>query len=705
MSPVLRWPLRGPLPFSVFGLLLATQTVQGEDSADRLLASLYGDEQLVQLATGRAKPLHLAPAVATVINAADIAAMGARDLNDVLQSVPGLHVSVSNSANAPRFLIRGIATQFNPQTLILINGVPINDVFAGNRSQFWGGMPVRAISRIEIMRSPGSALYGADAFAGAVNIITKSPAELEPGAGMAVGSYNSREVWWQWHDEGATPEWGLSLEWQKTDGHDPWVEFDAQTALDNLNRAPRASLAPGRADLARELTELRADWQPQNTALGHWRFGVQDRRRVATGMGTAEALRSSGEAGSRRYLLDGQFDFVHANAWSTQAQLSYYWMDMRFTENNMLLPPGGGLGAFPQGMYGNPEIEAQHTRIDARHRYEGLNTHVLTLGWGWHENAITETRERKNFDGLLRPLPAIIDACPGPYCYLSPERRDAAHLLVQDEWQVLPDVELTLGVRRDDYSDFGGTTNPRFAAVWAARHDLTLKLLAGRAFRAPTFTELYGINNPQSLGTPDLQPERIETRELVFDWQMSFAWRFTLNLFSLRINDAINYVPDNAALYRARNIGEQDGDGAEFEWQYRSGDWRWLGHASVQDLHDARTGSAPNTAAPEQKIYQRLEWRADDAHRFSVQWYWVGERPRSLGDPRPDLDGYQQWDLVWRWQPVSAGWNARLLLSNAFDEDIREPSSGPRVAGRTPNLPFDRPMPGRQIDLALELRF
>ena len=63
-------------------------------------------------------------------------------------------------------VFRGVHTGFNPQVLMLINNIPITNLFHGDRNLVWGGMPVEAISRIEIIRGPGSALYGADAFAG-----------------------------------------------------------------------------------------------------------------------------------------------------------------------------------------------------------------------------------------------------------------------------------------------------------------------------------------------------------------------------------------------------------------------------------------------------------------------------------------------------------------------------------------------------------
>ncbi|MGH8806330.1 MAG: TonB-dependent receptor plug domain-containing protein, partial [Noviherbaspirillum sp.] len=142
------------------------------------LALVYGDKSTISIATGSQQSLRRAPAVATIITAEDIATMGARDLDDVLESVPGIHVSRNSIAYASLFVIRGIFSANNSQVLLLQNGVPMTTMFTGGKGGVWGGYPVDHIARIEIIRGPGSALYGADAYAGVINIITKTAADV-----------------------------------------------------------------------------------------------------------------------------------------------------------------------------------------------------------------------------------------------------------------------------------------------------------------------------------------------------------------------------------------------------------------------------------------------------------------------------------------------------------------------------------------------
>ena len=160
------------------GLAAIYSAAQDELNSDVDFAGFYGDEDFVSIATGAVQPIAKAPAVASVITAQQIRNIGARDIDQVLETVPGLHISRSVIYN-PLYIFRGINADFNPQVLMLINGIPLTNLFQGDRNLVWGGMPVEAIERIEVIRGPGSALYGADAFAGVINIVTKGPEEIE----------------------------------------------------------------------------------------------------------------------------------------------------------------------------------------------------------------------------------------------------------------------------------------------------------------------------------------------------------------------------------------------------------------------------------------------------------------------------------------------------------------------------------------------
>jgi len=225
------------------GWLLTPALVQAQTDEEEL-ALVYGDQRNVSIATGAKQPLRRAPAVATVITAEAIAAMGATDLDEVLETVAGLHVARSANIYSPLYVIRVIYSQFTPQTLVLQNGVPMTTMFVGNKGNVWSGYPVDHIARIEVIRGPGSALYGADAFSGLINIITKTAADT-PGTQVGVrgGSFKTWDSWVQHGGKLGPVDVAAYLRVGSTDGFKSIITRDAGQ--------PAVTLAPGPVNTGR----------------------------------------------------------------------------------------------------------------------------------------------------------------------------------------------------------------------------------------------------------------------------------------------------------------------------------------------------------------------------------------------------------------------------------------------------------------------
>ena len=142
--------IRYPTCFLCLAVVFSVEVYAQGFEEEAGLARAFGDEEFISLATGSRQLIAKAPAVATVITAGEIKAIGATDIDQVLETVPGLHVSVSPRAYNPLFIIRGAVSDSNPQVLVLVNDIPITNVYSGDRSQVWGGMSVNDIARIHV---------------------------------------------------------------------------------------------------------------------------------------------------------------------------------------------------------------------------------------------------------------------------------------------------------------------------------------------------------------------------------------------------------------------------------------------------------------------------------------------------------------------------------------------------------------------------
>lgn len=684
------------LPLTLMAAAIGARAADDDD-----LALAYGDAATVSVASGYKQPLRRAPAVATVITAEDIRAMGASDLSQVLERVPGLHVSRSFYMQDPLYQLRGIQSDFSQQMLILIDGVRRQSPLNGGPEEIWISLPVEQIARIEVIRGPGSALYGADAFSGVIAISTWRGSERSGTQWqLQGGSYGQRATAVQHGGHADDWQWFAHLYLGRTDGQNEVLAADGQSGLDALF-GTRASLAPGPLHMPHRDLDigLNLGWQAWNLNAS-----VKQRRDVGSGSGLAQTLSDRDDVDSRFSVLSLSYERAQwLPYWGLKSQLSLTHSEIDSVVQ--LFPPGAFGGAFPQGMLGAPGRSARVLAFETVASYQGLRHHHLRLGLGLQHSDVYAVRERKNFNfvavpglGYLpMPLGALSDV-PSAQRYIEPRQRDLHYLLAQDEWQIGKDWALTLGLRHDRYSDFGATTNPRAALVWSARHDLTLKLLHGRAFRAPSFTELYTVNNPVALGDPSNRPERLNNTEVVLDWQPSATLQAGMNLFRYRWRNSLRLLANADSTATNRNGGGQKAHGmeAELRWQARAG-LRVDASLAWQRATDTLSQSAV-AQAPRRVLKLGLDTRLGAAWHLHAQALQVAERPRALGDARTPVKDLALLDLSLHWRrQAEQGWQARLSLNNALDADAREPSPAPG------SIPNDFPLPRRTV--ALELRY
>ena len=707
------------LPWLPFQAGMANELSEDEQA----LLQMYGSQEMVSIATGSQQPLGKAPAVASVITAEDIKAMGATDLDEALETVAGLHVARSKDAYNPIYSFRGISSEYNPQVLVLINGIPITNAYIGNRHNVWGGMPVQAVSSIEVVRGPGSAVYGADAFAGVINIITKTRQDINgTEVGGRIGSFDTYDGWALHGGEWAGFDVAVMVEYHDTQGQKSIIDADAQTRFDKLF-GTHASLAPGSVNLQRRNVDARLD-----VSREHWRFrgGLQSRGNMGISPGSAQTLDPNGRYASDRWNADLSYDNPDfAKDWDVKAQLSYFETTQEPETYPTFFPPGaklpidsttgqignGPLVTFPQGFIGAPEVYERHARFNTSAFYTGFDRHTLRAGAGFNYSSLYKVVTHKN-SGInpttgtpnpLLPNFSVIEVTDGPYIFIHPVDRKNVFAFLQDEWKFVKDWALTVGVRYDNYSDFGNTVNPRTALVWETRYDLTTKLMYGSAFRAPSFQELYSINNPVNRGNPGLKPETMDTLELAFDYHPNDKLRLGLNIFNYWWKDIIRFVPDTGApTVTAQNTGQQTGYGSELEAEWKAsdtlklvGNYSW--QQSTDDTFDHSAGNSPR-----HQVYVRANWEFLPEWHFSPQIKWIVGRDRVFGDHRPSIDDYALTDLTLRRQHLADQWEVAFSVRNLFDVDAREPS----LAGNpSASIPNDLPLAGRSFFGEIRFRY
>ncbi|MCW8853976.1 MAG: TonB-dependent receptor [Gammaproteobacteria bacterium] len=677
-------------------LLYSSQALSYTASESETLGLVYGNEQMVSIATGGEQLLYKAPSVASIITSKDIKQSNARFLNELLEMVPGLHISDDYNAADAVYTMRGFFRDPDAGMLLLIDGIPVNTLQDGSRPSSFK-LPVNNIEQVEIIRGPGSAVYGADAFVGVINVITKNTSSKEE-YGTYLGSFQSQSYWL--HENHALGKWetSISLQLHSTNGDkDRLVENDLQSYLDSIT-ATQSSLSPSKMNTESEIINLQMNFDLNNWQLKQW-FWMNNDQGSGHGIPGLDTLDPDGQIDSQSSLTSIEYNNKSfAKNWSLNARLSY--LDYKTDKQQTLLPAGSnapiGLDGnlfttgiwlrdvnFPNGMIDEKETREQHSQFEISSFYSGWSQHNLRLASGYQQQSFAATESRNYGPGVLdagqtSALNITTDVSNTANVFLPDGTRHIRYLSLQDEWDFITDWTLTAGIRYDNYSDFGDTTNPRLALVWQTDYDLTSKLLYGRAFRAPVYEELNLQNQLGFSGNPELKPETIDTLELAFDYRPQTEFRGILSLFAYKAKDLILAVEDIniANTYTYENAGTQNGYGMEAELY-----WLMSSTLSVSANYAWQYNTLDDTKleainAPATQIYIGVNWALDTFWKLNTELHYIGQRARALDDPRAAIDNYIRLDSRLTYRNHYKNWDCSISIRNLLDSDVREPSLG-----------------------------
>ena len=682
----------------------------------------------VTIASGTPKPVFQSAAITSVITAEQIKAMGAIQLHEVLETVPSIHARVQELTGDYQYTVRGIQNGTNSEFLILMNGTRITTAFRGTL-MIGTEFSLDAIQRIEVIRGPGSALYGADAFAGVINIVTKKAHDInDTEVGVRAGEYDNRSGWAQHGGHWGSWDVAASLQYQQSDDDKSRViHKDSQSALDQFFGS-QASYAPGVMDMAYSNYNGHLELQRKHWNLGFWAMSMTGGLRA----GAAGALDPKtivdgveyGVAFGENYVADMRFSTEDwFQDWELLGHLSYLHYDLTtrfqpFPENTVLpinqdanidLLTPRGFAMYPAGVISDSRQIENIPAVEASAIYRGLPHHQLLLSAGFrHENLMVSQLTNYgpgviNPESLLPPPQINIITDPltnvtdTPYSFLPDMQRSIWSYVMQDEWQINHAWQLTTGVRYDHYSDFGDTVNPRAALVWDINKQMTSKLLYGRAFRAPNFSERGNRNNDVQLGNPNLQPEIINTYEWALDYRPTAKLRMATNLYFYQIHDLITLVPDAGKTSSTfQNHGDHDGFGNEFEWRWQANEqWSLSGNYAWQHSLNSTTDQ-PTTGVPEHHLFFAVDWHFLPHWQLRPQFNWIAGRVSPVGDLR-DLPDYGTVDLTVRGNKLYQQLSVTASLRNLFDSQGREQAIS--------TLPENIPMPGRTFYFEAALHF
>jgi outer membrane receptor for ferrienterochelin and colicins len=505
-----------------------------EDLVNVEVKTVYG-------ASKREQKITEAPSSVTVVTREDIKRFGYRTLADILEGTRSFFTT--NDRNYQYVGVRGFGrpADYNNRVLILLDGYRLNENTAGG-SPVGADLPIDTdlIDRVEIIRGPGSSLYGTNALFGVVNIISKSgrdynTAEFE-GEAASHETVRGRATYGKAFENG--PEVLISGTGYNSDGptlhysefDDPSTNYgrvhhDGQEYSNLFAKVSYEQLTFTAAHVSMDKEIPTAPW---GIVFGDPHTGSRDARTLL-GIGYQDEITKDFTVSARTSYT--QYDY---RGWWT-----YDWAE----------DPDP------------PDIVVNKDVWDGRWWVGELTfTNQLPAGhrltWGT-ESQYNEHQDQKNWDRDV---------------YLDDARTSWNYaLFAQDEFPIFDNLLLNAGVRFDDYVHRAETTNPRLGLIYKHSEETTLKALYGTAFRNPTVYELYYQDNGSTTkANPDLDPEEITTTELVLEQWLGSATSVSVTGFYYHLNSLIEQVIDPAdGLLVFQNGDKVIGQGAEFELTQR----------------------------------------------------------------------------------------------------------------------------------------
>ncbi|MBI4395491.1 MAG: TonB-dependent receptor [Elusimicrobia bacterium] len=682
--------------FASAGIILASIQLSFVASPVRALQSeeetLFDELPIVNISAMYGERLDRASGIVSVITANDIKRMGARNLSDVFDMVPGIESTMNTMGNTPP-VIRGVGSRDSAQVKFMVDGVHVNDLMGGSGFPGHADMLLEDVERIEFIRGPGSALYGENALAGVINVITKT-AENNKGIRTSVryGSFDQAGASFQLGRKGQGMNLFATLEGVTTNGYKATVQRDRLYGLSYVQ-------APGPANNELERMQASLTLSGRSWDLRYRR--VDNSKDPIVGITYALTHPEKDLRVNVIYDLVAFKHLLNLGPLSLTSGVSVF--DYRQEQEFILFPQGyvinadrdgdGDIEYFRDGVRATPSHANRRVSIGNVLRYNGLPSHDILLGINYDIMDQYDVRYLSNYNPLtmavLNDGSRLIDISNTTNWNKNVSRYLVAGF-AQDKISLLNSLSLTLGARYDKYNDIGDTFNPRASLVWFPTEALTAKLLYGSAFRAPNFRELYNINNPANLGDPNLNPEEISTYEAGayynFDNKGSLVG---MNVFYNRVRNLMDlYKPAGTTALYWGNTSKVDFYGMEMEgklslsnrlsgnvaYAYLDGKDKVINHQPGYLLRNkASTGLTylifPNTTLNATTVY-------------------YSHRHRAEGDSRPHVPGYtiMNTNLLYERGALSLSFS----IHNIFDRYYVSPDSSKLIY-------YDFPRSGRDV--------
>jgi outer membrane receptor for ferrienterochelin and colicins len=498
----------------------------------------------VSIATKSSQTLSETPSSVSVITSEEIRNMGAREIEDVLQTVPGFEIRKGYNGTSS-VEVRGVKeSRTSCRLLLLVDGAPNNEIMYGQSLRAGNYLNMDDIERIEIIRGPGSALYGRNAFSAVINIITKSSSNKETVFAKAtIGSFNAKSV---------------------------SLRYGFKRKLFSSSIAVSKIYTDGSNSKCKDDFGIEQSWNVHNNNttiklnLGYDKIQFS---------GTFYNLDNGGTL-NKTFSLNKIFncnltytkEFTPKISFRTKL---YSHNDKETQDLEQFKPDYGNMTGYVKGVYFKPQFNEFLYGLETEANFKLFPFYDLLVGLQADAHGVGDVKLYANIDTSKMPIPTGTGRDNLKLYqkgWFKNGKKDYFNgaIYFQNIFNVDRILSITFGGRFDYDSQIGGIFNPRAGLVITPLKNGNIKFLYGRAYRAPAPSEQY-VTYGYALGAKDLLPEIINTFEIALNYRFEKS-SHTLSFFRNTLKNMI-YAPSSSSLVATpfKNIGSNTSKGIEYE--------------------------------------------------------------------------------------------------------------------------------------------
>jgi outer membrane cobalamin receptor len=394
--------------------------------------------------------------------------------------------------------------------LLLVNGLRTNDnVFSDAYIGQEFLVDVDMIDRIEVIRGPSAAIYGSNAFFAVINVVTKPGASLQGGevaaSAASYGTYGARASYGKAYSNDV--DLLISASFSDSKGQRLYYpEYDSPLTNNGFaDAADHEGFHKLLATASKGPFSFQASnsWREKTVPTGSFGTLFNDPRAK-----TEDGLSLASVSYDRPISQGSVSARLHGGRWTYMGTYPYDLATIPNRDEDV-------------GEWWGADVDVTHA----------ISHHLFTAGAEFQDNY---KQNQKNFD-------------PEPYVVYTDVRSNSTRwgVFAQDEIKLLQPLTLYAGIRLDRYEGFGSTTSPRLGLIYTPDAATTVKLLAGRAFRAPNEYELH-LENIAFRANPALEPEHIETLELIAERFIGGGVQVSASTFRNRLSALITQRVDSS---------------------------------------------------------------------------------------------------------------------------------------------------------------